>query len=272
MEIIDITPELAKEYLATNIHNRNPREYKVDTIVRDMINGAWQFNGDPIRFDVNGNLIDGQHRLYAIIKSGCTIKMLVIYGLPASTQETVDIGAKRTLSDALKLRGEKYHCHIPSITRKIYLWEGGVRGSGLGTGAKNASASNAQILQFFETHSEEIREIAKRVSNYQKTIDLPISAMGLAMHLFNNIDYDDSMMFFERLASDVGHEEGEPILALRRRLQKHRETSNRYERATDFYLIAITIKAWNAYRKGQAIERLQWKAGGAAKEVFPEPL
>ncbi len=63
------------------------------------------FNGDPIRFDIDEILRDGQHRLEAAVRAGETIEVLVVYGLAPQAQETMDLGRKRTVADALQMRG-----------------------------------------------------------------------------------------------------------------------------------------------------------------------
>lgn len=75
-----ITPNRAELYLEKNINNyRKPNKSVVSKYAEDMAAGKWEFNGESIKFSKGGHLIDGQHRLLAIIKSGKPIKMLVIY-------------------------------------------------------------------------------------------------------------------------------------------------------------------------------------------------
>jgi hypothetical protein len=65
-----VTPELAKQWLEANTHNRPLSEELVIAYMVDMLDGRWQYNGDAIRFDHTGRLIDGQHRLHACIEAG----------------------------------------------------------------------------------------------------------------------------------------------------------------------------------------------------------
>ena len=76
-----ITPQLAEIYLGKNTHNRNIRKPVVGKYANDMENGFWNFDGAPIRFADDGTLLDGQHRLHAIIKSNKAIDLLVVRGL-----------------------------------------------------------------------------------------------------------------------------------------------------------------------------------------------
>lgn len=101
-----MTPEWAQELLAHNTHNRTLRKNLVDAYARDMQAGRWRYNGETIKINETQVIDDGQHRLLACVKSGCSFEVLLVTGLPVGTQETMDAGAKRTFADVLRLRGE----------------------------------------------------------------------------------------------------------------------------------------------------------------------
>lgn len=106
-----ITPALAADWLAKhNTHNRPLRETTVDAYARDMKTNRWSPNHQGIAFSATGALLDGQHRLSAVVASGVTIYALVFRGIPervegvaAKVMETVDRGNTRSLADLLKL-------------------------------------------------------------------------------------------------------------------------------------------------------------------------
>lgn len=88
VEVEIITPELAQQYLSNNAMHRKPKQKKIDKYVAEMVNGEWQFNGKSLIFDSNGRLLNGQHRLYAVIQSGVSLKTLVVRGVDPSVLET----------------------------------------------------------------------------------------------------------------------------------------------------------------------------------------
>ena len=104
MKIEDISPETAKKYLELNFVNRSISENRVASYARDMRSDNWQLNGESLKFNTEGQLIDGQHRLYAIIRSGKTIPMCVVRGLAVTINE-VDRGKSRTTRDTLTIEG-----------------------------------------------------------------------------------------------------------------------------------------------------------------------
>lgn len=97
-EVIDVGPPIAKEWLELN-HERNrtvswPR---VKTISRDMKAGAWKLTHQAICFGGDGKLIDGQHRLYAVVDADVTVPMLVVRS-SLSFDDPIDRGAGRSIA------------------------------------------------------------------------------------------------------------------------------------------------------------------------------
>lgn len=96
-----ITPRIANSYLELNHSNRPLRRAHIKSLAFDMINGDWQLTHQGIAFDATGRLIDGQHRLHAIIEAGVPIQILVTRGCSASSFSILDRGANRRPSDIL---------------------------------------------------------------------------------------------------------------------------------------------------------------------------
>lgn len=87
-----ITPEIAKTMLGENVNNRRISRDNVNLFAREMRNGEWRFNGEAIKFGKDGRLLDGQHRLLAVIAADKPLTTLVIRGLEDETQQTMDSG------------------------------------------------------------------------------------------------------------------------------------------------------------------------------------
>lgn len=119
VEIRKITPEVAAALLLNNPANRPIKRDHVASIARDMAAGRWQVNGDAIRLNCDGSLIDGQHRLSACVKAGVPFETVVISGLPADVRATIDGGAKRTHGDRLAMVGVANANVVASTTKLI---------------------------------------------------------------------------------------------------------------------------------------------------------
>ena len=267
IKITNVTPELAEQWLAKNTHNRNLRKPVVNAYASDMANGDWSWNGEAVKFAKDGTLVDGQHRLSAIVQSGVTVKMLVIRGVEKESQHTMDTGAKRTSGDMLKLRGEKNYNPLAAGIRACILWEQGARSF---TGRSGGTqTTNTQILRYLENNPV-MREYASKFQSLKLHVPMPASIGFLAHKLFYGIDYDDAEHFFNRLASDEGHYKGDPIYALRKILLSPKEAGKL--QYTPTYKLAVMIKAWNKFRAGEEVKLLTYRPGGANPEKFPEPI
>ncbi len=98
-EIITITPEMAQYAIDHKERNRVLNERRVLCLGNNIHNALWQLNGETIKFDIDGMMFDGNHRLHACATSGVSIESVVVYGLSKSAVKTVDIGRQRTAVD-----------------------------------------------------------------------------------------------------------------------------------------------------------------------------
>ena len=83
--------------LANNIGNRNLKKGNIKKYVRAMKNNDWHLDGTAIQFDMDGILIDGQNRLFALFESGTTQKFCVAFGIEQFAD--MNTGSPRTLND-----------------------------------------------------------------------------------------------------------------------------------------------------------------------------
>lgn len=122
-EVQTITPELAKLYLGHNESNRTLRRTRVMQYAHDMKEGKWNLTGQGITFGRDGNLLDGQHRLNAVIVAGVPVNFLVV--TDADVVPTYDCGLSRSIVDRFKLAGKGsgplYTNAGQSIVRLCYI-------------------------------------------------------------------------------------------------------------------------------------------------------
>lgn len=104
-KVINMTPELALHYLSNNPANRPVSPRRVSQFAAMMANGQWALNGETVVISATGRLLDGQHRLAAVVEHGLAVPMLVVTGALDSTFSTIDIGAKRSAGDILAISG-----------------------------------------------------------------------------------------------------------------------------------------------------------------------
>lgn len=101
VSVVEITPETARNWLSRNIGNRPASPAHIAKLEKAIRDGNWKMTGDPIRFSKTGKLLDGQHRLSAILNSGITVTCVVMHGLDDEIFDVLDSGKGRQKSDVL---------------------------------------------------------------------------------------------------------------------------------------------------------------------------
>ena len=170
-KIITITPEIAKHFLEHNYEdNRNVRQYKVHQYANDMARGRWNPQistiQDPIVFNDNGIMENGQHRCLACIASGASFTSKVVFGIHDPDGEIynkLDNGSARKTADFVKSPNANSVASIAKIY--IALSEGNapllsaIQGK-MTTSKKGAYVpSRDTILESFKEHSSYYQKI-----------------------------------------------------------------------------------------------------------------
>ena len=118
-----VTPAMAAKWLESNTKNRPLRQGHVDFLASEITSGAWQLTNAGVAFDTDGALLDGQHRLWAVVLADKAVRMNVTRGLDAEAQRAIDVnGAPRTLGDVLNLAGDtsgKRRSEIIGLIRNV---------------------------------------------------------------------------------------------------------------------------------------------------------
>lgn len=265
--VVEVSPETAEKWLTDNTHNRSLNEKNVATLAAAMLRGEWKLNGSAICRDATGVLLDGQHRLAAVVRSGCTIKSLVVDGVEPDAQITIDTGRKRTFADTLKLsRGETDTNVMAAVCNRVYRWQTAQLRS------LNRPATNGQLLSIYDEHHVSLKESTRAAHSVRRQLPVSQSTLALAHWLFSRIDADDTTFFFDRLKDGQGLLDGDPILALRQTVLNDLASPRGRGRISDLLLLALLIKSWNAYRRSETIKSLRWRTSGPTAESFPEPV
>lgn len=251
--VITITPALAEQLLKRNTRNRKLRERAVGDYARDIAAGNWALNGEAVKIAANGDVLDGQHRLHAIVQAGTAVDMFVVIGLDTATQETMDSGRKRSTADVLSLRAEENATTLAAVLRRVWAWE---QGDHRFKGRQTPTTAECAALLAAHPEIRRSAEIAGRTRSAFPHI--PQSVLGTCHYLFNAISPDKTAWFFQRIADGAELPLGHPILALRTRV-----TSERLDnlRLGEDRFMAYLIRTWNAVRDGRDLARLVHKPG-----------
>ena len=270
IEVIEIPPAMAEEMLKSNTSNRNLRPRDVQAYANEITMGRWKLNGESIKFDWNGNLLDGQHRLHAVVLAGKPITIYVVWDLPPETFPTIDQGIKRTASDILGLAGVANSSSSASIARILVNAEK-LKGQ-LSVTMFSGRVTSAECLAYVRAHPE-VAEAAKYLTGRKgacSKVLVPQSVSGACYCLFGRINQSQRDEFFDSLYSGANLVEKSPVLLLRNRLMSDADDSKYSMRQHE--KMALWIKSWNAFRAGKTMHSLRWRTGGDNPESFPQPI
>ncbi len=264
---VRISPILATPAWATlvleqyNHHNRAMNAFTVQRYVRAMFEDAFPFNGDTVRFDTEGILLDGQHRLRAIVESDKSQWLLVVTGLQrGAVLGTIDIGRKRSHSENLALDGERQTSLLASGLR----WLLNLRSEKGWSMGRNSW--EYRDLRDALREVPYIRDSVKVLGNMKMNKVAGTGGFFIALHAIwtGNGDKDIAESFLKHLR--FGHDlpMDHVILQLRLRLLPDVRTGRRLP---IIQRVALTIKAWKHFKRGTNPTDLRVRPG--AHEKFP---
>jgi hypothetical protein len=252
VEIVNVTPDIAAEWLKQNTQNRTISSARVESYARDMANGDWALNGEAIKRAEDGTLLDGQQRLTALVRSGVTVPMLVVDGLPMDAQDTMDTGRARTVSDALGIHGVANATTVAAVGRRAWQWE---QGNTKFTITVSPTPSEVQAFIKANPSIHRSAEIASQIRTSFRVAKQSVT--GTAHHILLKINPDDAALFFAQMANGAGLDTGHPVLTLRNRFLNDRMMGKKNPFHQD---IGLVFQAWNAVREGRTMAKTQHTA------------
>lgn len=262
MEITTVTPEKAQSLLGNKALNRKISVHHTTRYADAMNKDLWQFDGMPIRIDWFGQMLDGQQRCLSIIKSGKPQKILIIYGLDPNTIKIMDSGKVRSLADNLMIAGEQYYNALASALQLYVCYKAKKRLSG---GLLNRTGLQTEEMFDVLFNNPSLRISVKYARAAKPILSI---AIGTFLHyIFSKKNKEQANEFFEKLISGEGFVKKDPIRVLRDKLLFNKTEAIKMERE---YKIAITIKAWNAFRDNGQMTKLTWRGSRKSDEPMPE--
>lgn len=268
-----ITPLLAEKYLeSVPDFQRKHDERQSDKIAMAITKNEWRMNGATIVFNEKGELIDGQHRLHAICKSGKSVLSLIVRGVPADVQTFYTIGDEkpRKLGDFLRSR----HVNNVSSVLSMYwnikqgIWPPGHGARIGGTGRK--AQQIAPISDVLKVGKEWVPAIESLC------ID-PLMKAGRILHnssfcvflvfYYSHIapvkNMEKLAEFFARVADGLELTLNHPAYRLRQKFMSL-SPGEAIERGT---AMALILKALHLYLDNQPCGKLQFRI---ESEAYPE--
>ena len=250
-----VTPEKAIDWLEGNTHNRKLRDERVRQYARDIKRGEWHLTHQGIAFDLDGKLVDGQHRLWAIIEANMAVEMLVSTDVSKDTQLVIDDHLPRTGVDALHLQGKG------SSRRKVAIVNILIRGF------KRGRATHVELLEAYERYEDSIEWTTEQFLKSTRLFTVSCLQAAVA-RAFYSADLNDLASFCKLLTTGMPYSHMTEnqvrsvsllrnyIMTQSRVLRQGRVREDIYRRAT---------RALFAYLNDEDIRKLY----GSKSELFP---
>lgn len=245
-----VTPTKAKQILAKNTNNRNMSERSLNHYARQIESGQWEDNGDTICFREDGVLMDGQHRLEAIVKTNKSLECIMVYGLKKSAMATIDTGRVRKVADHLKLYGFKMHAHASVAAACVII---GQFKKGKYTEMRERQTA-AEAIAYIKENPDFLEQANEVYSNVELSRLMTPSVLIATYYLFSKIDRRKAAEFFEKLRTGEHLGTTSPILKLRNQLTGMRTGTKRrgklHKRTYLYYICA----AFSAYLDNRRVD------------------
>lgn len=252
-----IGPERAADYMKRNTKNR-PLNKRYGMQLSDVMSeGDWWMNGETIIFASDGTLLNGQHRLWAIIHSGVEVDVMVVRGIDEEAFKTLDGGRKRTLGDTLSLQGEKSGNQLAAAVSALFAYarvRGQVASHTFISFKKCTPMICARVLSKHPGIRQSVHEM-NRATLFNNQL------AHVLHYLFSEVDGDLATQFANVLASG-DTDTGRPFNVFRECLVRNRMRSElRIPHASR------AIKAFNAERSGERPQRLTYTDGAGLPDI-----
>lgn len=259
-ELMTVSPKVASELLESrNGVNRPLRRAHVVALAEAMRRGEWRVTHQGLALTSSGHLLDGQHRLAAIIEYGKPIRMMVSTGVPKDAFDVLDVGAKRTAGDMVSLAGLSHGNQMAATARLVIFYD--LLSDKVWHGVEiNKEISTHRVVEFSVENGPALYAAIQLALPVRQIVKMNMSALSTAAYLIDRVapESEQAAEFFGRLASGESLGRGDPRLTLRNMYIGGRPDRRSMDRQ---YQLAVILKAWNAFVEGRQVKMFKWNPG-----------
>ena len=266
-QVHTITPAVAREILETyNTQNRPLKTGKVKEFAQAMREGRWKLTSQGIAFSKSGALSNGQHRLFAVLESGCSVEMNVT--INEEDEAFVVLDSEMTTrggADTAALLGYKNATVLAAGCRIVAAY---LRGH-----MSADRMTNAELNPFILSHPQTIEaaSVAHKVGNALKVSNagVMLAHYAISIHTTRPALVEE---FFARLYDGDRLGKSDPIKIAREMLMTRTvgggaAWKNGVKNA--FAVAIVIVNAWNLHATRQRGSRAKIDVT-AATTSFPE--
>jgi hypothetical protein len=259
-----VTPEMAKDWLGKNHQNRKLADAVVRRLAGALARGEWMISTDAIGLDSDDGVVNGQHRLQMVIEADSPVEMLVLRNVDPDVIKVIDQGVGRNFVQLLQMDGR--YTNAPVIDGAVKWLYRTINGFEK-TEPTAYKPTTIQLLELFEQHPNVVGSVDPALEVSKVGVNRGIAA-GIHYQCAS-VDPDAAGEFFDRLASGLDVEDGDPVYALREKVLANAKRENKEPTVV---VGAWVIKAWEATRRGETLllRNLKWVHTGSKAEPYPK--
>jgi hypothetical protein len=256
LELID--PKRAERMLRGQIKNRKFRSNQMAYLTRCFRSNQWVFTGDSIKLTSDGTVVDGQHRLEAVCRTGIGQWFVIVRGVDEDAFPYLDQVARRTASDTLHIADVGDPARLLAAARMALVYANWARG-----GERRCRGGSGLVGALAPWEEAEVSEqlpglgncvtLAKKFSSSLRGLACP-AVVSFFLYGAGQDDETEAMQFIKSVAEGANLDSGHPALRCRNTLIK----TDQGDRAQQ---LGLLIKAWNSYREGvRDMKYLAWRS------------
>lgn len=257
IDIVTMTPEMAAQILSEkNLRNRRLRPSVVRKYSHAIRTGQWRLTQQGVAIGSDGTLLDGQHRLAAIVDADTPIQIALATDCDPTTFSVLDTGMARLAADVLHMKGASYSNHLAAGLKMYLLMQN--YSDKVWSGAAPHYPTHAEIGDLFDDREDDASfasALAASAHSSCRQISRSATVAFTLLCIDAEHNRDRIEQFCVRLGSGVGLEDTSPILRLRAALTNGILATKRTSggRLSQTHL-ACLIKAFNYWNEGVAIK------------------
>lgn len=249
-----ISPDEAKKILSNMKKNRPVSKDTINRYANDMQNGLWiSRTGETIKLNTLGELIDGQHRLLAVIKSGKKICFTFAEKCEDEVFSVIDNGRLRSIANVLQMAGGKNTTLLGSAIALILRFNDDCFFS-----TSKKSYSNAELLLYYENHKEihhYSNEINAMRTNKNSIKGLSNSILLSLYYLCDDHKQKDFYKYCEGLFFGNNLSKKDPRLVVRNAIFNNK-LNTISGNAHQYEMKYIIVNAWNRFIVGNPMTKI----------------
>ena len=264
--VLRITPDDARKLLNANTNNRNIRESRVEQHVGTIERGEWRLTGDAICIAEDGRILNGQHRLEALVRTNKPLLFTVLRNCPEESFDVMDQGTPRTNVDVLRSAYTRNPFEVGATCRYLYYW---FAGSAPGENSSHSPAPTpVQVKQIYKENRDRV-DACVALGMSCKSI-YAASRIAFVQFRIQSVRSDQAGSEFWQLVNPKCPH-GLPIHHPARPLRDYMIMTPHARKMECRHFDRIAVTAFNRFVEGSPLPESVIKKAVADKEEHPDP-